>query len=68
MYPDCMKPLVREQAPLLLEQLPEDATREDLQYKNNVRQAVEAGEAKIRASNFFTFEQARQRFGLHTKV
>jgi predicted transcriptional regulator len=59
-----MKTLVRQQAQQLLEQLPDDATWEDLQYAIYVHQAVEAGEADIQAGNFFTSDQVRQRFGL----
>jgi predicted transcriptional regulator len=63
-----MKTLVREQAQFLLEQLPDDATWEDLQYAIYVRQAVEAGEADIKAGKFFTADQVRQRFGLPIKI
>ncbi len=59
-----MKTLIREQAQRLLEQLPDDATWEDLQYAIYVHQAVEAGQADIDAGRHFTSQEVRQRFGL----
>ena len=59
-----MNTLVREQAHKLLEQLPDDATWEDLQYAIYVHQAVEAGQADIIAGRHFTSEEVRLRFKL----
>ena len=59
-----MKTLVKEQAKRLLEQLPDDATWEDLQYAIYVHQAVEAGTEDIVAGRLHTLEEVRQRFKL----
>ena len=59
-----MKTLVKEQAKRLLEQLPDDATWEDLQYAIYVYQAVEAGTEDIAAGRFQTSEEVRMRFTL----
>ena len=59
-----MKTLIKEQAKQLLEQLPDDATWEDLQYAIYVHQAVEAGAKNIAAGRFQTSEEVRMRFTL----
>ena len=63
-----MKTLVKEQAKRLLEQLPDDATWEDLQYAIYVHQAVEAGAEDIAAGRFYTSEEVRQRFKLPSRA
>jgi hypothetical protein len=63
-YPVPMTTHVKEQAQRLLEQLPDDATWEDLQYAIYVHQAVEAGQADIEAGRVYTAEEVRQKFKL----
>jgi hypothetical protein len=63
-YPVPMTTHVKEQAQRLLEQLPDDATWEDLQYAIYVHQAVEAGQADIEAGRVYTSEEVRQKFKL----
>lgn len=55
---------VKEQARRLLDQLPEDATWEDLQYEIYVRQAIEAGMKDSREGQTVPLEEARKHFGL----
>jgi predicted transcriptional regulator len=55
---------IKEAARQLVEQLPEDATWEDLQYQIYFRQAVEAGLKDSREGRTVPLEEARLRFGL----
>lgn len=55
---------VKEEARRLVEQLPEDATWEDLQYQIYFRQAVEAGLEDSRAGRVVPLAEARRQFGL----
>jgi hypothetical protein len=55
---------VREEAQRLVEQLPEDATWEDLFYQIYVRQSVEAGLADCRAGRLVSVEEVKKRLGL----
>ncbi len=55
---------VREAAQRLVEQLPEDATWEDLQYEIYVRQSVEAGLADAREGRVVSVEEVKKRLGL----
>jgi predicted transcriptional regulator len=55
---------VKEEARRLVEQLPDEATWEDLQYEIYFRQAVEAGLKDSREGRTVTLEEARRRFGL----
>lgn len=57
---------VREAAQRLVEQLPEDATWEDLLYQVYVRQSVEAGLDDCRAGRLVSVEEVKQRLGLPT--
>lgn len=57
---------VREEARRLVEQLPEDATWEDLLYEIYVRQSVEAGLEDCRAGRLVPVEEVRRRLGLPT--
>ena len=64
LYCETMKPLVKEQAKHLLEQLPDDATWEDLKYAIFIHQTVETGAKNIAAGQFQTSEEVRGRFKL----
>jgi hypothetical protein len=55
---------IKEEARRLIEQLPEDATWEDLQYEIYVRQAIEAGLKDSREGRTVPLAEARRRFGL----
>jgi predicted transcriptional regulator len=55
---------IKEEARRLIEQLPEDATWEDLQYQIYFRQAVEAGLKDSREGRTVPLEEARRRFRL----
>jgi hypothetical protein len=58
---------VKDEARRLVEQLAEDATWEDLQYRIYVRQAIEAGLKDSREGRTVPLEEARRRFGLDSK-
>jgi hypothetical protein len=55
---------IKEEARRLVEQLPEDASWEDLQYQIYFRQAVEAGRKDSREGRTLPLKEARRRFGL----
>ena len=55
---------VRERARKLIEQLPSDATWEDLQYRIFVRQTIEAGLEDCEAGRLVSTEDVRKRLGL----
>jgi len=55
---------IKEAVRRLIEQLPEDATWKDLQYKIYFRQAVEAGLKDSREGRTVTLAEARRRLGL----
>ena len=55
---------VKCEARRLVEELPEDATWDDLMYRIYVRQAVEAGVADSQAGRTVDVKEVRARFGL----
>jgi len=55
---------VKQQARELIEQLPDDATWEDVEYQVYVRQAIDAGLKDAREGRLVSLEEARQRFGV----
>lgn len=55
---------VRDEARRLVEQLPDDATWEDVLYQIDVRQSVEAGLADFQAGRVVTTDEVRRRLGL----
>ena len=57
---------VREEAHRLVDQLPEDATWEDLLYQIYVRQSIEVGLADCRAGRLVPVEEVKRRLGLPT--
>ena len=57
---------VRDEARRLVEQLPADATWEDLLYEIYVRQSIEAGLEDCRAGRLVPVEEVRRRLGLPT--
>lgn len=57
-------PTIKEEAHRLIDQLPDNATWEDLQYQIYFRQAVEAGLADSRSDRVVPLAEARSRFGL----
>ena len=57
-------PTVRDQARQVVEQLPDDATWDDVLYEFYVRQSVEAGLDDIRAGRTITTDELRRRLGL----
>jgi predicted transcriptional regulator len=57
---------VKKEAQRLVEDLPEDATWDDLMYKIYVRQAIEAGLRDAEAGRVVSVEEVRARFGLPT--
>jgi predicted transcriptional regulator len=59
-----MKTLVKTEAVRLIEQLPDDATWEDLQYAIYVQQAIDLGIEDIEAGRTYTTEEVRKRLGL----
>ena len=55
---------IKEEARRLVEDLPENATWDDLMYRLYVRQAMEAGLADSDAGNTVDVEDVRVKFGL----
>jgi hypothetical protein len=55
---------VKEQAKRLVEDLPEDASWDDLMYRIYVRQAIEAGLQDSQAGRTLDVKDVRARFGL----
>ena len=54
----------REEVQSLLEDLPEDATWDDLMYKIYVRQTIEAGLEDSKAGRTKDVKEVRSKFGL----
>jgi len=57
---------VKADARRLIDELPEDATWEDLMYRIYVRQAIEAGLDDVAAGRTLDIKEVRARFGLST--
>jgi predicted transcriptional regulator len=55
---------VRDEARRLVDQLPDDATWEDVLYQIYVRQSVEAGLEDVRAGRLISTAEVRRRLGL----
>lgn len=55
---------VRDETRRLAEQLPDDATWEDVLYQIYVRQSVEAGLEDARAGRLVSADEVRRRLGL----
>ena len=55
---------VKDEAHRLIDQLPDDATWEDIQYQLYVRQAIEAGLKDSREGRTVPLDEARRRLGL----
>ncbi len=54
---------VKDEARLLVEELPDDASWDDLMYRIYVRQAIEAGLADSEAGRTTDVKDVRTRFG-----
>jgi predicted transcriptional regulator len=57
---------IKTDARRLVEQLPDDATWDDLMYQIYVRQAIEAGLADAREGRTMSVTDVRKRLGLPT--
>lgn len=55
---------VKKEARRLVEDLPEDATWDELMYRIYVRQSIEAGLRDAQEGRLFDVEEVRTRFGL----
>ena len=55
---------IKQEAHRLVENLPENATWDDLMYEIYVRQAIEAGLADSEAERTMDVKEVRRRFGL----
>ena len=55
---------VKDEARRLIEQLPDNATWDDLMHEIYVRQAIEAGLEDSRAGRVSSIEEVRSRLGL----
>ena len=55
---------IKKEAQRLVEDLPENATWEDLMYRIYVRQAIEAGLKDSDAGRVVSVDEVRARFGL----
>jgi predicted transcriptional regulator len=58
---------IKEEARRIVEQLPDDASWEDLIYRVYVRQAVEAGLKDADEGRTLPVEEVRRKFGLNLK-
>ncbi len=59
-------PSIKPEARRLVEQLPDDATWDDLMYEIYVRQAIEAGLKDCQEGRTVPVEEVRRQFGLPT--
>jgi predicted transcriptional regulator len=57
---------IRDEARRLVDQLPDDATWEDLLYQIYVRQSIDTGLEDCRAGRLIPVEEVRRRLGLPT--
>lgn len=57
-------PGVKDEARRLVDQLPDDATWEDLLYQIYVRQSIDAGLDDVRAGRLVSADEVRRRLGL----
>ncbi len=57
---------LREEAHRLVDQLPDDATWDDLLYQIYVRQSIEAGLEDCRAGRLVSAEEVKRQLGLST--
>lgn len=55
---------IKEQAKLLIENLPEDSTWEDLMYQIYVRQVIESGLQDSEMGRVISVEKVKEKFGL----
>ena len=55
---------IKEEARRIVEQLPDDASWEDLIYRIYVRQAIEAGLKDANEGRTLPLEEVRRKFGL----
>lgn len=55
---------IKQQAHILVDSLPDDATWDDLMYKIYVRKAIEAGIEDADAGRTVDVKEVRRRFGL----
>ena len=58
---------IKAEARRLIDQLPDDATWDDLMYEIYVRQAIDAGLAHVEAGRVIPREEVRSRLGLGKK-
>lgn len=56
---------IRDEAARIVEQLPEDATWDDLMYEIYVRQAIDSGLADSDAGNVTSSDDVRREFDCH---
>ena len=57
-------PTVRDEARKLVDQLPDDATWDDLLYQVYVRQSIDAGLDDVRNGRTVSSDEVRRRLGL----
>ena len=57
---------IRDEAHRIVDQLPDDATWDDLLYQIYVRQSVEAGLEDCRADRLVPLDELKRRLGLPT--
>ena len=55
---------IKQQAHILVDSLPDDATWDDLMYEVYVRKAIEAGITDADAGRLVDVKEVRRRFGL----
>ena len=58
---------IKSEARRLIDQLPDDATWDDLMYEIYVRQAIDSGLADVEAGRVIPHEEVRSRLGLGKK-
>ena len=57
-------PGIKEEAHRLIEELPDDATWEELEYTIHVRRKIEAGQKSLDEEEALSTEEVRKRLGL----
>ncbi len=55
---------IKEEARKLADELPDDATWEQLEYRNHVRRKIEAGLNSLEKDEALSTEEVRQQMGL----
>ena len=61
------EPGIKKEAHRIVDELPDDATWEELEYRIHVRRKIERGRRDIEEGRTLTTEEVRQRLGLESE-